>query len=89
MPTIIEKDVASTYHDSWITVDYIFYTKYQRRITPKPPQYSSLQLLANLGLPKIRECNTIGPIPNLFLGSDHFSMASEFVLFTTANDYTA
>lgn len=76
--------LASTYQDKWIIVDYIFYTKYARRtLGPlgKSPKYSALQLLANFQLPTKYDCqNAIGAIPNEMYGSDHFSMASEFVL---------
>lgn len=76
---------ASTHQDEWILVDYIFYTKYTRRtlgpLGPTSPTFSSLQLLANFQLPTKQDCqNAIGPIPNYMYGSDHFAMASEFVL---------
>lgn len=76
--------LASTNQDKWIIVDYIFYTKFTRR-TLGPlgasQTYSSLQLLANYQLPTKHECeNAIGQIPNDMYGSDHFAMASEFVL---------
>lgn len=76
--------LASTYQDKWIIVDYIFYTKFTRRTLGPlgaPQKYSSLQLLANYQLPTKHECeNAIGHIPNDMYGSDHFAMASEFVL---------
>lgn len=76
--------LASTYQDKWIMVDYIFYTKYTRRTLGPlgaPQKYSSLQLLANYQLPTVYDCeNAIGQIPNHMYGSDHFAMASEFVL---------
>lgn len=77
--------IASTYQNEWIMVDYIFYTKHTRRTlgpVGQPPEFSSLQLLANYQLPSIRECQMIGPIPNEIYGSDHYAMASEFVLLT-------
>lgn len=74
--------MASTYHRKWITVDFIFYTKFKRRgIRNEPFQYSPLQLLANYVLPTVRECSEMGPIPNSQIGSDHYSMAAKFVLF--------
>lgn len=82
-PTLFSNGIASTYQDKWIMVDYIFYTKYKRKtLGPlgQQSQYSSLQLLANYQLPTIQECHMIGPIPNDIYGSDHYAMASEFVL---------
>lgn len=84
-PTILSDYHASTHQDKWIMVDYIFYTKYWRRTqgpVEVPPEFSSLQLLASLQLPSKPDCQTIGPIPNWKYGSDHYSMASEFVLLT-------
>lgn len=81
VPTIFSYDTASTYQDKWITVDYIFYTKFQRKADrPEPPKYSSIQLLANYSLPSVRNCYRMGAIPNHFFGSDHYLLASEFVL---------
>lgn len=76
-------NVASTHQNEWIIVDYIFYTKYSRRTLGPveiPQTYSSLQLLANYELPNIEDCHRMGPIPNSIYGSDHYSLASEFVL---------
>lgn len=74
---------ASTHQDEWITVDYIFYTKFTRRtLAPsgQPSKYSSLQLLANYDLPHKQNCHAMGPIPNQMYGSDHYALASKFVL---------
>lgn len=82
-PTFLSDWHATTYQDRWIMVDYIFYTKYWRRtVGPvgEPPTFSSLQLLANFDLPTKYDCEHFGPIPNQQLGSDHYSMAAEFVL---------
>lgn len=75
--------VASTYHRKWITVDYIFYTKFRRRThrSAGPPQYSPLQLVAYLPLPTIDQCNANGGIPNANIGSDHYSLATQFILY--------
>lgn len=83
MPTLHSPELASTHQDKWIMVDFIFYTKYTRRtLGPlgQPPKYSTLKLIANYELPLICDCNAMGPIPNWVYGSDHYSMASEFVL---------
>lgn len=81
--TSLSNGVASTFQDKWVTVDYIFYTKWWRRTLGPigtPPKFSSLQLLANYELPSIENCHNMGPIPNWIYGSDHYSTASEFVL---------
>lgn len=86
MSTIISNSSASTYQNEWITVDYIFYTKFTRRPDINTPvKYSPLQLLANYELPTKNQCHQIGLIPNSSFGSDHFSMASEFVLLNRHN----
>ncbi|XP_031626335.1 protein angel-like [Contarinia nasturtii] len=76
-------NIASTYQNKWILVDYIFYTKYSRRTVGPvviPQTFSSLKLLANFELPYVQNCQRMGCIPNSIYGSDHYSMASEFVL---------
>lgn len=82
-PTLISNNHASTYQDKWILVDFIFYTKFTRRTVGPvgaPAKYSSLKLLANYELPNKQDCQNLGPIPNWIYGSDHYAMASEFVI---------
>lgn len=83
MPTLVSNNMASTYQDKWIMVDYMFYTKYSRRMLGPigtGSKYSSLKLLANYEFPSKQDCYNMGPIPNAFYGSDHYAMASEFVI---------
>lgn len=83
MPTLVSNNMASTYQDKWIMVDYMFYTKYSRRTLgpiATPSKYSSLKLLANYELLSKQDCHNMGPIPNAFYGSDHYSICSEFVI---------
>lgn len=80
VPTIFGNGMASTLHDDWIVVDYIFYTKFTRRNHSKKSSHSNLQLLSNYELPSKQRCRKFGNIPNQFVGSDHYSMLSEFVL---------
>lgn len=80
VPTMFGNDMASTLHDDWIVVDYIFYTKFTRRDHRKKSSHSNLQLLSSYELPSKQQCRQFGPIPNQFVGSDHYSMLSEFVL---------
>lgn len=69
---------ASTHHRQWITVDYVFYTKFWKR--SKPSKFSPLQLLSYLELPTVADCHSNGPIPNVYLGSDHYSLVTRFAL---------
>lgn len=90
MSAIIPYGKGSTYHDQWLTVDYIFYTKFKRKppanVTPTGPiEYSALQMLSYMELPSIAECTFVGPIPNAHFGSDHYSLAAEFVLLFSRN----
>lgn len=80
VPTLFGNGMASTLHDDWIVVDYVFYTKFTRRNQTKKSSYSNLQLLSNYELPSKERCHQFGPIPNQFVGSDHYSLLSEFVL---------
>lgn len=80
VPTMFGNGMASTLHDDWIIVDYIFYTKFTRRDHTKKSSHSNLQLLSNYELPSKQRCRQYGPIPNQFVGSDHYSLLSEFVL---------
>lgn len=70
--TNIGLDRASSYHHTWITVDYIFFSE--------GSSLNNLKLLANYQLPTINECKQCGPIPNEFNGSDHYSVAAKFTL---------
>lgn len=80
VPTMFGNGMASTFHDDWIVVDYIFYTKFTRREHTKKSNHSNLQLLCNYELPSKERCRQYGPIPNQYVGSDHYSLLSEFVL---------
>lgn len=80
VPTMFGNGMASTLHNDWIVVDYIFYTKFIRRDHTKRSNHSNLQLLSNYELPLKQRCRQFGPIPNQFVGSDHYSLLSEFVL---------
>lgn len=66
---------ASTYHNKWIMVDYIFFSSNQSN-----QMTSKLKLLENYQLPSIAECLRNGPIPNANLGSDHYAVAARFAI---------
>lgn len=61
---------ATTHHDSWITTDYIFYSK--------------MTLLEKFRLPTVENCVKYFPtIPNSAVGSDHFCLGAKFLLRQT------
>lgn len=66
--TIREKKLeVTTYHEEWITVDYIF--------------YSNVKLLQRYSLPTAEECMQFLPtIPNSVVGSDHLCLGASFQL---------
>lgn len=81
--------IASTFQDQWILVDYIFFTATQNnrnatrdreRQKAEKIHNTSLQLLSYLQLPSTGQCDEIGMIPNRFLGSDHLSLTAKFLL---------
>lgn len=71
------ENFVSTYHRSWILVDYMFYSAGQKDDKDNP----ELKLLSYLELPSAETCESIGlKIPNNYLGSDHLSIAARFFL---------
>lgn len=73
-PFRIDTKHASTWHNKWIMVDYIFFSESNQ----SRPLASQLRLLENYQLPNVVECLCTGPIPNEHLGSDHYSIAARF-----------
>ncbi|KAG5673288.1 hypothetical protein PVAND_003348 [Polypedilum vanderplanki] len=70
------ENYVSTFQDSWILVDYIFYSD-----ESKKSNSVSLQLLNYLSLPTAEDCEKSNlRIPNTFSGSDHLSLAAQFKL---------
>ncbi|XP_022225497.2 protein angel [Drosophila obscura] len=65
--------VASTRQDDWITVDYIL-----RSLSDKSQH--QLQVASIYGLPTVNICYRVGPIPNHYLGSDHYALGVVFNL---------
>lgn len=70
---------ASTHHNDWIMVDYLFYSRYLNAKMSRVIE-GNLKLLSFLNLPTVADCEQMGMIPNDFLGSDHFSLAARFLL---------
>lgn len=75
---------ASTFHDEWINVDYLFYSKH---FSPKVNSICEgyLKLLSKYVLPSIEQCYAMGKIPNLYFGSDHLALAARFFLKPPSN----
>uniref|UniRef100_A0A182IK97 Endonuclease/exonuclease/phosphatase domain-containing protein n=1 Tax=Anopheles atroparvus TaxID=41427 RepID=A0A182IK97_ANOAO len=75
---------ATTFQQEWVTVDYMFYTPFRSVSESKQAQPSwNLELLGTYALPTVQKCSwKIGNIPNMFYGSDHFSLAGRFLLTT-------
>lgn len=73
---------ATTFHDRWITVDYIFYSQ---RYVSSTNRYveGPLRLLARYRLPSIEECCKMNRIPDDRRGSDHISLAAKFLVLPT------
>ncbi|XP_026840894.1 protein angel [Drosophila persimilis] len=65
--------IASTRQDNWITVDYIL-----RSLSDKSQH--QLQVTSIYGLPTVNVCYHVGPIPNHYLGSDHYALGVVFNL---------
>lgn len=57
---------ATTHQERWITVDYMFFSKF----VP----------FEKYTLPIISECNTLPSIPNFAIGSDHLCLGASFLL---------
>lgn len=75
---------ATTFQNEWITVDYLFYTPFRSvaECNRNLPNWN-LELLGTYALPTVEQCSwQIGHIPNMFYGSDHFSLAGRFALTT-------
>lgn len=74
-----ETQEATTFQGQWITVDYLFYTKFQctneNRLTE-----NNLKLIATYALPTVKQAREIYTIPNMYFGSDHFALAGRFLL---------
>ncbi|XP_055594848.1 protein angel homolog 2 isoform X2 [Uranotaenia lowii] len=70
---------ASTFQTQWITVDYLFYTRFHH---PSKRRFigGDLQLMAIYTLPTVFQAREIRNIPNMYFGSDHFSLAGKFLL---------
>ncbi|XP_030747310.1 protein angel homolog 2 [Sitophilus oryzae] len=71
-----ENSEGSTYHDEWISVDYIFYSGKREGREIKDHR---LELLSRYRLPRKSELGSM-KIPNKILGSDHLCLVANFKL---------
>ncbi|XP_076257233.1 protein angel isoform X2 [Rhynchophorus ferrugineus] len=68
---------ATTYHDKWLTVDFIFYSG--KKVGRKQKDDHGLQLISRYRLPRQNELGNM-KIPNNILGSDHLCLMAIFKL---------
>jgi len=69
---------ASTFHDTWMKVDYIFYST---KILPSgETREGRLKLLGRFSLPNRQQMALVGKIPNDQCPSDHLPLVAEFLL---------
>ena len=69
---------ASTFHDTWMKVDYIFYST---KILPSgETREGRLRLLGRFSLPNRQQMALVGKIPNHQCPSDHLPLVAEFLL---------
>lgn len=72
---------ATTFHDDWLTVDYILYSRPWCARWRRHAEGAALRLLARWRLPSVGECQMrMGCIPNAEHGSDHVAVAARFRL---------
>lgn len=71
---------ATTFQEAWVTVDYIYYSS---------GPSNNLQVLRRFRLPTVDECQKMGALPNSHFGSDHLSLAANFILTCTPPDTPA
>ncbi|XP_030370608.1 protein angel [Scaptodrosophila lebanonensis] len=64
---------ASTFQGKWITVDYILRSACVQ-------SKHQLQVQGVYSLPTVESCTRSGPIPNHYLGSDHYALGAVFAL---------
>lgn len=67
---------VTTYHDNWVTVDYIMHSR------PSQGREGPLKLLSRLTLPTGPQISSLEGIPSQICPSDHLPLAANFVLQT-------
>jgi len=75
---------ATTFHSTWVTVDYIFYStivsNHAASNSKDGRQEGKLKLVGRLSLPTGPEISVIGGLPSSICPSDHLPLLAEFVL---------
>eukprot|EP00092_Neocalanus_flemingeri_P089492 GFUD01113246.1.p1 GENE.GFUD01113246.1~~GFUD01113246.1.p1 ORF type:complete len:553 (-),score=163.57 GFUD01113246.1:65-1723(-) len=73
---------ATTFHSSWVTVDYIFYSTVQSRQAASKDgrQEGRLKLLGRQSLLTGPEISALGGLPSTICPSDHLPLLAEFLL---------
>jgi len=75
---------ATTFHGSWVTVDYIFYSTVEAEQDPNSPsdgrREGKLKLRARMALPTGPEISALGGLPSEIFPSDHLPLLAEFIL---------
>ena len=71
---------ATTFHGSWVTVDYIFYSTEESTNSPDGRREGRLKLLQRLALPTGPELSALGGLPSEIAASDHLPLAAHFLL---------
>lgn len=70
---------VTTFHDAWLMVDYILYSRPFCAHRRRHVEGAVLRLLGRWRLPSVGECERqLGRIPNAQHGSDHVSLAARF-----------
>jgi len=73
---------ATTFHSTWVTVDYIYYSTIISRnaASNDGKQEGKLKLVGRLSLPTGPEISVLGGLPSLICPSDHLFLLAEFIL---------
>jgi len=73
---------ATTFHSTWVTVDYIFYSTIisSNAASNDGKQEGKLKLVGRLSLPTGPEISVLGGLPSPICPSDHLFLLAEFIL---------
>lgn len=77
---------ATTFHGSWVTVDYIFYSTVEQTSVASSASTSDgrreggLKLVSRMALPTGPEISALGGLPSEICPSDHLPLLADFML---------
>ena len=73
---------ATTFHSTWVTVDYIYYSTIMssNAASSDGRQEGKLKLVGRLSLPTGPEISVLGGLPSAVCPSDHLPLLAEFIL---------